>query len=90
MKLQLEIYGALCSTSVFKINDIDADYSDFGSKWDQAPEDAQEYGCGDMRFEKDSPSKEVLDKYKITEGEFDEIAEKLEDGLSFGSCGWCV
>ena len=27
---------------------------------------------------------------KITEKEYQEIVSKLEDGLSFGGCGWCI
>ena len=90
MILKLEIYGALCSTSVFKINGIDADSDDFGSQGDNDKDGAEDYGCGDMTFERNQPGNAILEKYKITEKEYHQIAQKLEDGLSFGSCGWCA
>lgn len=34
-------------------------------------------------------TKEILRKYSINKKEYDEICKKLEEGLSFGSCGWC-
>ena len=38
MKLKLSIFSALCSASVFEINDISADTSDFGEGFDANPE----------------------------------------------------
>ena len=90
MELELGIYDCLCATSVFKINDIEADYNDFGEKYDRDIDDAEDYGCGDMRFTGNSATQEILDKYKINLTEYNEIVEKLEEGLSFGGCGWCV
>jgi hypothetical protein len=90
MELKLEIFGALCCTSKFEINGIAADSDDFGDQGDHDQENAEDYACGDMRFERKASTADVLDKYKITEDEYQEIAEKLEDGLSFGCCDWCV
>ena len=90
MELKLEIFGALCSTSTFEINGVSADSYDFGEQYDHIRENAEDYACSDMRFERKASTDEVLEKYKITEAEYQEIAEKLEDGLSFGCCGWCV
>lgn len=42
-----------------------------------------------MRFTGKKATPEILEKYKITEKKYAEIVEKLEDGLSFGGCGWC-
>lgn len=89
MAYEIEIYSALCSTSKFKINGIDADSADFGSQYDAGREYAEDYCCGNMTFEPKSPDKEVLEKYKIDELEYWSIASKLESDLSFGSCGWC-
>lgn len=89
MKLELEVYGSLCATSVFTINGVDAEYQDFGHKYDADPEDAEEYGCGNMIFEPGYFSEGIGDKYGINEDEFKIICEKLEEKLSFGSCGWC-
>jgi len=90
MKLELEFGDALCFTSTFKINGINADSDDFGEKYDRDTENAEDYGCGDMQFTRIEPKSEVLEKYGITEDEYFKIAEKLEGGLSFGCCGWCV
>lgn len=89
MKLELEIYGCLCSTKIFRINGIEADTDDFGEKYDDDPSDAPEYGCGNMQFHPYSPNKQVMKKYHINEQEWYEICDKL-DGLSFGYCGWCI
>ena len=90
MDLKFEVFGALCAMSLFRINGIDADEDDFGGKWDHDPENAEDYGCGNMQFERKESTPAVMDKYKITQGEYEIICEKLEDSLSFGSCGWCV
>ena len=45
---------------------------------------------GYMRFEPQSPTKEVLAKYNITEEEYNKICDELEDKLCVGRCGWCV
>ena len=89
MKLELKSYGALCSTEIFKINNIEAEADDFGEKYDRDQDNAEDYCCGDMKFTRIEPKQEVLDKYKITTEEYAEICEKLEDILSFGCCGWC-
>lgn len=90
MKLELEIAYALCYCPTFKINDIDAEQGDFGEQYDRDPEEAEPYGCGNMKFTRIEPSASVLKKYKINKDEYSEICYKLEDGLSFGCCGWCV
>jgi hypothetical protein len=90
MKLELEFYDSLCSTDVFRINGVPADHRDFGDSYDRSPETAEEYGCGNMCFERQPSTPELLAQYEITEAEYSEICDKLEAGLSFGSCGWCV
>ena len=86
----IEVYGALCSTSAFVINDINADYKDFGEKGDTDPANARDYGCGNMTFETKQPTKDVLAKYEIDEMEYWTIANTLAEKLSFGSCAWCA
>lgn len=90
MNLELEVFGSLCSTATFRINGVKADKQDFGEQCDHAPEDAEDYGCGDMQFTRFPPTPEVLAKYDITEAEYALIAGQLEMELSFGCCGWCV
>lgn len=90
MKLELEFGTTECYTPTFEINGIRADSDDFGEKYDRAPEDAEDYACGDMQFTRVPATPEVLAKYGITGPEYELIAGQLEAGLSFGSCGWCV
>ena len=90
MKLEIEFGHAFCYVPLFIINGIEADYDDFGEKYDRSPETAPDYGCGDMQFTRIPAKPEVLTKYAITELEYEFIAGKLEVGLSFGRCGWCI
>ena len=90
MKVEMKAYGTLCSLEVFKINDIKAKQNDFVDKYDHCPESAESYGCGDMRADVIPSTKEVLTKYGISEKEYQEIAEKVSEEISFGRCGWCV
>ena len=89
--LKLEFGGSLCYTPLFVINGKDADYNDFGDKYDRDPENAEDYGCGNMQFKRDYERKdELMQKYNINHEEWDMICNKLEEGLSFGTCGWCI
>jgi hypothetical protein len=88
MKLELEIFSSLCSAAKFTINGVVAETNDFGYQGDQGG-DAEDYCCADMRFESTEPTQEVLDKYGISKAEYIIVAGQLEEGLSFGSCGWC-
>lgn len=90
MKLELEGYSCLCATKIFRINDIDADDSEFGEKYDICPESAEEYGCGYMKFHAYDPDIKVMEKYGIDVHDWNVICDKLDDVLSFGICGWCV
>jgi len=90
MKLELEFGTAMCYTPTFRINGIRADSGDFGEQGDRAPEEAEDYACGDMQFTRSPATPEVLAKYGITGPEYELVAGHLEVGLSFGSCGWCV
>ena len=90
MTLKLEFANSYCCTSFFVINGTDADEDDFGEKFDRDAASAEPYGCGNMRFTRKAPTDSVLAEYGITESEYTEIAAKLEAGLSFGRCGWCV
>ena len=90
MEYKIEVYSALCELSEFTINKIKATKDDFGNQFDQNPEDAEDYGCGNMTFEGKDYTIKVLNKYHITKKEYNEIVNILEDKLSFGNCGWCV
>lgn len=91
MELVIEPRYALpCSLEVFTINGKTAYQDDFGDTYDHGSESAEESECGDMHFDRKPPTKEVLDKYNITEKEYDTICDELEDKLYVGGCGWCV
>lgn len=90
MKVEIEVYGALCGLSTFKINGIEADEEEFVSKYDHNPDVAAPYGCGDMRADIVPATDEVLEKYGISLVEYMAIAQQVSAKVSFGSCGWCV
>ena len=90
MKLKCESMCSLCALNVFVINGVEADYEDFGTKFDHNPDVAEAYGCGDMRFECNDSTPEILEKYSITKAEYQEVCIVLGKELNFGECGWCV
>jgi len=90
MELTIKEYGALCELEIFTINGVDAEYDDFGEKYDNDTENAEDYGCGNMRFFPKPATGDILSKYRISIDEYNAITEELTTKLSFGSCGWCV
>lgn len=87
-KLVYEVGRAYCYLPIFEINGRQAYEEDFGDKEDIAPELAEPYCCGNMKFIPKECEKEVLEKYSITEEEYNQICVEL-DCLSFGGCCWC-
>ncbi len=85
-----QIRSLPCRLEVFTINGKSADQDDFGDMYDSDAERAEPYACGDVLFNPMPPTKEVLDKYNITEKEYDIIFNELKGKLHVGSCGWCV
>ena len=91
MKLVVKSFKSLpCRLEAFIINGKDADQDDFGGTYDHNAESAEPYACADMQFDSKPPTKEVLDKYNITEEEYYNICNELECELCVGGCGWCV
>ena len=91
MELIIKHFHSLpCRLEVFTINGNGADQDDFGDMYDHDAESAEPYACADMHFEPKPPTKEVLDKYNITEEEYYNICNELECKLCVGGCGWCV
>lgn len=88
MELEIKCYSALCELEKFKINGIEADHKDFGTKMDTSPALAEPYCCYNMQFIPKLATQEVLDKYKINVEEYNQICKEL-DCLSFGYCHWC-
>ena len=90
MKLECKSIGCYCELDVFTINGQDAIYEDFGSKYDHYKDGAGDYCCGDMRFEANPPTDEVLSKYGITKREYKTVCKRLTEELNFGRCGECI
>ncbi len=90
MNLKFEVYDYLCKMKEFEINGVEADYEDFGSTCDEDYENAEDYSCGNMKFTRENATDEILKKYNISIEEYNEICDKLDDGLSFGLCGQCI
>ena len=94
MELVIEPFNALpCVLKIFTINGKEADSNDFGSTVNHKEDYDDEitvYGCCNMYFEPNSPAREVLHKYNITEEEYYKICNELKDKLYVGHCEWCV
>lgn len=88
--------ACLCAAEIFTVKGNDASDSDFGYKFDDAPDEADAYGCGNKVFRRFSRLYDMdkrtacCKKYGITDSEYDEICDVLEKELSFGRCGWCI
>jgi hypothetical protein len=77
MELVIKPVHALpCELEIFTINGKDANRMDFGEIYDHNEGNAK------------SPTKEVLDKYNITEEEYYNICNELKDKLFVGGCRW--
>nr|DAR87641.1 MAG TPA: Golgin subfamily A member 7/ERF4 family [Caudoviricetes sp.]DAX62841.1 MAG TPA: Golgin subfamily A member 7/ERF4 family [Caudoviricetes sp.] len=88
MKLEIRVYSSLpCEDEVFTINGIEASKDDFG---EVNVEGIGNYSCLLMGFTPKMPKQGVLDKYKITLDEYEEIIEQLNDTFCYGKCSWCV
>ena len=90
MEYTIKAYSELCELETFTINNIEANYDDFGEKYDCDRDNAADYACGNMKFFPRPATGEILSLYKISTDEYNIITEELRDKLSFGSCGWCV
>lgn len=90
MELIIEPFDALpCELKIFTINGEKANSDDFGDTLDHINGAREPYCCSNMYFEPKLPIKEVLDKYNITEEEYHNICNELENKLYVGTCGWC-
>lgn len=86
--LKAKVGECCCYMRTFEINGIKALQDDFGNQVDTEPDNADEYCCGNMQFIPKESTVEVLNKYKITQAEYEQICKEL-DCLSFGFCSWC-
>lgn len=91
MKLVIEPMNTLpCRLEVFAINGKNANQNDFVYAYDHDIENAETDTCSDMHFDPKPPTKEVLNRYNITDKEYYDICNELESELYVGRCGWCV
>lgn len=86
---EIKAFSSYCALDRFQIHGMDANVEDFGSDWDDDPENAPDYGCGNRVWERNPATTAMLNKYNITLEEYNEICDKLEADLSFGCCGLC-
>lgn len=77
-----------CELEIFKINGIDADQEDFGEGSSNLG-NVFSNGCSHKFIPYKRPTEAVLSKYGITEDEYSEICDKLEDELYVSACGLC-
>jgi len=86
MKLQLiQSKSCPCSLEQFIINDIIADYEDFG----EIDKESNGHECQIFGFKAKDPSDEILKKYEITLDEYDQVCNKL-DVIFMGYCQLCI
>lgn len=78
-----------CWCPVFTVKGKKADECDFGDGEDVDFDDGLQRGCGNKVFVVRPATQRVLDKYGITVDEYNEIADVLAEGLSFGRCTLC-
>ncbi len=78
-----------CWCPVFIIKGQKADQDDFGEGDDIDFANKPKHGCGNKVFTPKPVAQKTLDKYGITVDEYNEIADVLVEGLSFGYCGLC-
>lgn len=85
--------------SIYFLNGVRFDKDDFGDGYDNGDydtcenEDVARWGCINRVFERHIDDKivnETMKRYGITREEFNLIADRLEDLLYVGECGWCV
>ena len=83
----------------YYINGVRLSENDFGDSYDDGDydtcedEDVALYGCVNRVFERHTDNELVnkaMKKYGITREEFDLIADRLEELLYVGYCGWCI
>lgn len=81
-----------CYSQFFEINWISADISDFGVSQDEDRDNAEEdKGCWNHQFTSYWFIKDwILEKYKINESQYNEIAWYLSEEFYVWSCWWCV
>lgn len=87
MDITIEKYRCLpCTLSRFKINNIDANISDFGER--ESEGSPLNNGCR-VKFKFKLPTDEVLNKYKIDLNDYSTICNILEEEFNIYNCRYC-
>ena len=90
MELMIKAYDLFpCRLKIFTINGKNADQNDFGYACDHDSGNAEPNTCSNMQFDFKFITKEILDKYNITEEEYRIICYELKCVLREGYCNWC-
>ena len=90
MKVTIKKVDCLpCELESFIINDIKADESDFGHLSGFCG-DIEDYSCINRRFIIDKDKKEkAMEKYNLSENEYEELCEELKYTLYINKCSLC-
>ena len=87
-------YKDICSCHLmFTIDNMQASDSYFGEGYDDSPESAPDYGCGNRKWKVHDDYEKIqatLKKYNISKEDFNEICEFLIIKLSVGCCSYCA
>ena len=79
-----------CSLRTFShVNGVSINVDDFGDNYDADAFGAEQYCCGDHRFEPKLPTSEVLKKYDLDVEGYRAVCDELESVLHVGQCHWC-
>lgn len=81
------INGVMLCESDFGVGEDDGDYDG------DIDEDIARWGCINRVFKRhtdDELVNKAMKRYGITREEYDLIADRLEEVLYVGMCGWCV
>lgn len=88
MEIVTKPYSALpCALETFMINGKNGDLYDFGEC--ETYGDCFECGCCNRFSPNEAPMENILEKYQITNDEYNEICSILKEELCVNNCGWC-
>jgi hypothetical protein len=92
--------NAYCALTDSFIGCIPIDANDFVDSKDESYDDSipenerseecSQYGCENMQASPIPSTEEILNKYAITQKQYEKIQQEIVVVLSFGECGWCV
>lgn len=75
-----------CEIEVFRVNGVRAELDDFCIL---VVDQSQGCFCNIRGIYPFSPKDSVLNKYKISHEEYQEILSRIESSFDYGHCSWC-